>query len=328
MNYGSHYSVLKNEVVSSLTEPFENGPALFADLTLGGAGHTKEILAKSEKFHVVGFDQDLEAINNASSVGERLTRVHTNFENAHTYFENEGKELLEKFGGLSGVLMDLGISSHHLDSAERGFSFRGDGPLDMRMDQENNEISTAADLLADLSEKELERIFREYGEESLSKKIASIIVSKRKVEPILRTKQLEEILFLAYPPHWRHGRTHPATRVFQALRIAVNNELGILSDTIDQLALLLKPKARMAIITFHSLEDRIVKHKLRELEREKGLVTVLTKKPILPTEEEISENSRSRSAKLRIIEKLDTNQGVGGGRAMGKAKKKYFKADI
>jgi 16S rRNA (cytosine1402-N4)-methyltransferase len=205
--------------------------------------------------------------------------------------------------------MDLGVSSHQFDKMERGFSFRADAPLDMRMNYGDNNIPTAADLLNSLSEKEIADIIFNYGEDKLSRKIAARIVELRQKEKIATTGQIEDICFHAYPAKDRHGKIHPATRTFQALRIAVNEELTVLENTLPKLMPFLAEGGVLAVISFHSLEDRIVKHTFKEIS-EHGEIpgSVLTKKPMTASEEELEENSRSRSAKLRLLQKTSTRE--------------------
>ncbi|MFM6068751.1 MAG: 16S rRNA (cytosine(1402)-N(4))-methyltransferase RsmH, partial [Sphaerospermopsis kisseleviana] len=223
------------------------------------------------------------AQENLAEFGNRVNFIHSNFANfqfpANTY---------------DGILADLGVSSYHLDNPERGFSFRNTANLDMRMNQQQS--LTAADIINEWDEQELADIFFKYGEERLSRKIARRIIEKR---PFQTTTELANEIFYSVPPKYRHGRIHPATRVFQALRIAVNDELKVLETLIEKAPLSLLEGGKIAIISFHSLEDRIVKHGLRNSE----LLRVLTKKLIIATEEEIKNNPRSRSAKLRIAER-------------------------
>lgn len=215
--------------------------------------------------------------------------------------------------------MDLGVSSHQFDKMERGFSFRADAPLDMRMNYSDSRIPTAADLLNTLTEKEIADLIFNYGEERLSRKIAARIVELRQKEKIHSTGQVEDICFHAYPAKDRHGKLHPATRTFQALRIAVNEELKVLENTLPKLLPYLAEGGVIAVISFHSLEDRIVKHTFKEIVEKKDFpAIILTKKPLTATEEELSENSRSRSAKLRILQRVSQPGGFDGTK-----KKKY-----
>lgn len=304
MEYGLHETVLKDECCRFLLEKCEDNKQIFlADLTFGGGGHSLELLRRNENATLFGVDQDPEAFQNAkelvikNGVQKRVNLLHCNFKDFPDHIEKS------KGPKLDGILMDLGVSSHHFDDPKRGFSFRSDGPLDMRMNFNHSEINSAKDVVNSLDEEELKTIFDKYGEERYSGRIARAIVEKREEKEISSTKELEDIIFHAYPKQFRFGRTHPATRVFQALRIFVNDELNVLSYVIPRLIPTLRPGGRLAIITFHSLEDRIVKHTFLDLKRQE-LVNVLTKKPILPSEDEISRNNRSRSAKLRVIEKI------------------------
>ena len=312
MSYSSHYTVLKKECIDTLTQ---NAPAdsisYYADLTFGGGGHSFEFLYRNPLFNVRSTDQDPDALKNGNARIEsegmlgRIKLINTNFVHfAEMIRENSPEVFLA--GGFQGILLDLGVSSHHFDEATRGFSFRFDGPLDMRMNHESDEFLTAAEIVNTYDEKDLKRIFEEYGEEKNARKIAAKIVLDRKIKNIETTKELENIVFHCYPKEHRYGKTNPSTRVFQALRLEVNRELEVLSNTISQLIPLLKMNGRIAIISFHSLEDRIVKNVFRDAQALGELpVEVLTKKPILPSEEEISNNSRSRSAKLRILERIE-----------------------
>ncbi|WP_071189463.1 16S rRNA (cytosine(1402)-N(4))-methyltransferase RsmH [Trichormus sp. NMC-1] len=281
----SHIPVLSQEVIAGLAvRPGGN----YLDLTVGGGGHSRLILETSENVKVTAVDQDTDALTaaqqNLSEFGERVNFIHSNFAN-YQFPENY----------YDGILADLGVSSYHLDQPERGFSFRNTANLDMRMNQQQS--LTAADVINDWDEKELADIFFKYGEERLSRRIARRIVEKR---PFNTTTELANAIAYSVPPKYRHGRIHPATRVFQALRIAVNDELKVLETLIEKAPLALVPGGRIVIISFHSLEDRLVKHGLRN----SPMLKVLTKKPIIAGEEEISQNVRSRSAKLRIAERV------------------------
>jgi 16S rRNA (cytosine1402-N4)-methyltransferase len=280
----SHIPVLSQEVITGLNiQPGGN----YLDLTIGGGGHSRLILATAEDVQVTAVDQDEDALNaakqNLAEFGNRVNFIHSNFAN-YPFSTNS----------YDGILADLGVSSYHLDNPERGFSFRNTANLDMRMNQQQS--LTAGDIINDWDEQELADIFFKYGEERLSRRIARRIIEKR---PFQTTTELANEIFYSVPPKYRHGRIHPATRVFQALRIAVNDELKVLETLIEKAPNALVPGGRIAIISFHSLEDRIVKHGLRNSE----LLRVLTKKPIIATEDEIKENPRSRSAKLRIAER-------------------------
>ena len=288
----------------------------FVDATLGLGGHTEAILAKSKETQVIGIDQDIEAIGLAK---ERLNSFGERFKVFHSNFSDIKQVLAEaKIEKVDGVLADLGVSSLQFDSRTRGFSFRFDAPLDMRMNQESN-LETAADLLETLSEFEIAKIIYEYGEERLSRRIARRIVEKRDSgEPIKTTKQLVETIEKAVG-RGKKDKIHPATRTFQALRIAVNGELEILERFVRDGVEILKKDGRLAVITFHSLEDRIVKQTMQKLSGKcfcppkfpqcvcgaKKEVEILTRKPVVPSELETEENPRSRSAKLRACLKLN-----------------------
>ena len=280
----SHIPVLSQEVITGLNiQPGGN----YLDLTVGGGGHSRLILETAEDVKVTCVDQDEDALKaakeNLSEFGDRVKFIHSNFAN-YQFLENT----------YHGILADLGVSSYHLDHPERGFSFRNTANLDMRMNQQQS--LTAGDIINEWDEKELADIFFKYGEERLSRRIARRIIEKR---PFNTTTELANAIAYSVPPKYRHGRIHPATRVFQALRIAVNDELKVLETLIEKAPNALIPGGRIAIISFHSLEDRPVKHGLRNSDS----LRVLTKKPIIATEEEIKQNPRSRSAKLRIAEK-------------------------
>ncbi|MBS9395145.1 MAG: 16S rRNA (cytosine(1402)-N(4))-methyltransferase RsmH [Dolichospermum sp. LBC05a] len=280
----SHIPVLSQEVITGLNiQPGGN----YLDLTVGGGGHSRLILETAEDVKVTCVDQDEDALKaakeNLSEFGDRVKFIHSNFAN-YQFIENS----------YDGILADLGVSSYHLDHPERGFSFRNTANLDMRMNQQQS--LTAGDIINEWDEKELADIFFKYGEERLSRRIARRIIEKR---PFDTTTELANAIAYSVPPKYRHGRIHPATRVFQALRIAVNDELKVLETLIEKAPNALIPGGRIAIISFHSLEDRPVKHGLRNSDS----LRVLTKKPIIATEEETKQNPRSRSAKLRIAEK-------------------------
>ena len=308
MNYTQHETVLKKECVDYLTEgaPFDQR-VLFADLTFGGGGHSKALLDSDNLCHVLAFDQDPEAVSNGRKIikdledPSRIELIHGNFSEFPKFYEERA---LNSGVKLKGILMDLGVSGHHFDKAERGFSFRLDGPLDMRMNANDDNAPLAKEILNEYPKEDLEKIFREYGEERFSSRIADSIVSTRGSKPFLRTKDLEEVIFHCYPKKLRFKGAHPATRCFQALRIFINRELDVLKETLPKLMPLLSSGGRIAIISFHSLEDRIVKLGFKELAKGDIPCKILTKKPLLPSEEEIKNNLRSRSAKLRVIEKI------------------------
>jgi 16S rRNA (cytosine1402-N4)-methyltransferase len=280
-----HISVLATELISGLTI---HPGGIYLDATVGGGGHSRLILQAATDTQVIAIDRDEDAINaaknNLAEFSDRITFWHGNFA------EYQPKNI--KF---NGIIADLGVSSFHLDTGSRGFSFRQEAELDMRMDR--RESLTAAEIINEWEEKELADIFYKYGEERLSRRIAKQIVEKR---PFQTTTELANEIFHSVPRSYRYGRIHPATRVFQALRIVVNQELASLETFLKTAPHWLKPSGRIGIISFHSLEDRIVKHSFKESE----ILQVITKKPIIPQEAELQQNLRSRSAKLRIAEKL------------------------
>jgi 16S rRNA (cytosine1402-N4)-methyltransferase len=287
-----HEPVLVKEILGYL-EPSKG--KRFIDATLGGAGHTKELLTRGAQ--VLGIDQDPDAIQNVidQKLGENLTVETGNFEKIGQIAEGKG------FDRVDGILFDLGVSSHQFDKTERGFSFLHDAPLDMRMSPEM--AVTAQDLVNGLGKGELYELFTKYAQEKLARKIADAIVSARKLRPIETTGRLATIVERVYGR--RQGKLHPATKVFQALRMAVNDELNNLRAALPQAVSLLKPGGRLVVISFHQGEDRIVKKAFISFGQEKR-GTVLTKKPIGPSFEEVSGNQRSRSAKLRVFEKVKT----------------------
>ena len=304
-----HVSVLLDECLEALNIK-ENGT--YVDCTLGGAGHTKEILKILQGGKLIGIDQDTDALNNAKEAlkeYDNVTLVHSNFEEIKKIIEEHAPE------GVDGILMDLGVSSYQLDEGERGFSYMKDAPLDMRMNREDD--LSAYDVVNGYEEEDIYRIIRDYGEENWAKRIAEFIVKARGEKPIETTLELVEIIKKAIPAKARREGPHPAKRTFQAIRIEVNRELTIIRNTILDAVDGLKPEGRLAIITFHSLEDRIVKNAYKELMYpctcpsnmpcicgKTATLKILTKKPILPGELEIEENPRSRSAKLRVLEKI------------------------
>jgi len=307
-----HLSVLAAEVLEQLA-PRPGG--VYLDGTLGGGGHSELILEKiGPEGLLVGIDRDQAALKAAS---KRLSRFGNCFKAIQGSFGNL-KELLatQYITALDGLLLDLGVSSHQLDTVARGFSFRVNGPLDMRMD--NNDGDTAADLLSELSTEELEKIIKEFGEERWAKKIAARIVQVRQDTPITTTLQLADLVAGSIPRRFHEDRIHPATRTFQALRIAVNQELEQVREGVSAGIAALKPGGRIAVISFHSLEDRIVKHLFREAAtgctcpprmpycvcNRKPDLKVLTGRPITAGAVELADNPRARSAKLRAAEKL------------------------
>lgn len=306
-----HYSVMLQECIDMLNIK-EDG--IYVDCTLGGAGHSSEIVKKlSKKGRLIGIDQDLDALRAAKeklSNYSNVTFVHNNFSNI--------KDILEELGidKVDGILMDLGVSSYQLDEGERGFSYMKNAPLDMRMDRERN--FSAFNVVNEYSTDELYSIFKEYGEEKFSRRIAERIVEKRQEKPIETTFELVSIIDGCIPAKFKREGGHPAKRTFQAIRIEVNAELSILNKTIEDGIGALNKAGVMAIITFHSLEDRIVKNKFRELTDpctcpktlpmcvcgKKPIIKLINKKPIEATEEELTANSRSKSAKLRGCVKI------------------------
>ncbi len=306
-----HQSVLLNQTVDSLRV---RPDGIYVDGTLGRGGHAKEVLCRlGEKGRLIGIDQDGDAIaaaaENLKEFGCRVTIIRSNYEQLSSILDELG------ISRIDGICLDLGVSSFQLDTRERGFTYREDAPLDMRMDQ--RQTKTAADMVNGLSEMELYRLIRDYGEEKFAKNIARHIVRRRQEKPIETTGELTDIIKAAIPAKFRSGKGHPAKQTFQAFRIALNRELEVLEHTIDTAIERLTPGGRLAIITFHSLEDRIVKTKFRENENpcicppgfpvcvcgKKSRGRVITRKPILPEAEEEEENRRSKSAKLRVFER-------------------------
>jgi 16S rRNA (cytosine1402-N4)-methyltransferase len=312
-----HRPVLLQEILKYLV-PERGG--LFVDCTVGLGGHSEAILKSSPDTRIIGLDLDPAALEYSrqrlAPFGKRFRAVHANFRKIETVLGEAGER------DPNGVLADLGVSSLQFDSPERGFSFRFDAPLDMRMDPETG--ATAADLLQELPESEIARIIFEFGEERHSRRIARRIVERREQgKPVTTTAELEELVRLAVGTRQRGRKTqqiHPATRTFQALRIAVNDELGGLSEFVETAVDLLAPEGRFAGISFHSLEDRILKRELRRLSGHcecpprlpvcscgaREVVEILTRRPVTPSPREVDENPRARSAKLRAARKLET----------------------
>ena len=305
-----HKSVLLNETIDGLNIKPDG---IYVDGTLGGGGHAYEVCRRlGEKGSIVGIDQDAAAIEAASArlkdFGEKVTIVRSNY--------CDMKSKLHELGinKVDGIVLDLGVSSYQLDTAERGFSYREDAPLDMRMD--TRQKMTARDIVNDYTEADLYRVIRDYGEDKFAKNIAKHIVQARAVKPVETTAELSEIIRASIPMKFQKKSGHPAKRTFQAIRIELNRELDVLRDSLDDMIDLLNPGGRLCIITFHSLEDRIVKSAFRKNENpctcppdfpvcvcgKKSKGSIITKKPILPSEEELEYNSRSKSAKLRIFE--------------------------
>ena len=306
-----HTSVLLEETVDGLNIKPDG---IYVDGTLGGGGHAYEVCSRlGSKGRFIGIDQDEAAIEAAGvrlrDFGERVTIVRSNYCDMKSRLQELGIDKVD------GIVLDLGVSSYQLDTAERGFSYRVDAPLDMRMDRRQE--MTAKDIVNDYSEMDLFRIIRDYGEDKFAKNIAKHIVMEREKGPIETTGQLIEIIKRAIPMKFQKTAGHPAKRTFQAIRIELNRELEVLKNTLDDMIDLLNKDGRICIITFHSLEDRIVKSIFKKNEdpctcpshfpvcvcgnESKG--KVVTRKPILPSEEELEANSRSKSAKLRIFER-------------------------
>lgn len=305
-----HKSVLLNETIDGLNIKPDG---IYVDGTLGGGGHAYEVCRRlGEKGSIVGIDQDAAAIEAASArlkdFGEKVTIVRSNYCDMKSKLHELGIDKVD------GIVLDLGVSSYQLDTAERGFSYREDAPLDMRMD--TRQKMTARDIVNDYTEADLYRVIRDYGEDKFAKNIAKHIVQARAVKPVETTAELSEIIRASIPMKFQKKSGHPAKRTFQAIRIELNRELDVLRDSLDDMIDLLNPGGRLCIITFHSLEDRIVKNAFRKNENpctcppdfpvcvcgKKSKGSIITKKPILPSEEELEYNSRSKSAKLRIFE--------------------------
>ena len=314
----AHKSILLNEVIEGLNIKADG---IYADGTLGGGGHSFEIAGRlTAGGKLIGIDQDGDAIEAA---GKRLSQyisdgravlVRDNYRNIKTICDGMGIEKVD------GILLDLGVSSYQFDNAERGFSYRFDAPLDMRMDV-RQELS-AYTIVNDYSESELYRILRDYGEEKFAKNIAKHIVQRRSEKPIETTFELNEVIRESIPAKMRAGKGHPSKQTFQAIRIECNKELEVLKEALGDMIHLLKPDGRLAIITFHSLEDRMVKNVFKEAMNpcicppnfpvctcgRKPLGETLTRKPVLPSEEETEENPRAKSAKLRIFVRNEEEQ--------------------
>ncbi|MBR4874534.1 MAG: 16S rRNA (cytosine(1402)-N(4))-methyltransferase RsmH [Clostridia bacterium] len=305
-----HTSVLLNETIEGLNIKSDG---IYVDGTLGGGGHTREILSRIENGKVIGFDRDTDAISvcreRLSAFGDKITFVNRNF--------NDIKNVLDELGisKIDGAVLDLGVSSYQLDCAERGFSYNHDAPLDMRMDQ--NATFSAYNIVNEYDEEELFRIISEYGEDRWAKRIAEFIVAEREEKPIETTGELVTIIKKAVPKGARIDGPHPAKRTFQAIRIEVNAELSGLTQAAEDFISCLNPGGRLCIITFHSLEDRIIKNAFQKAAKgcecppelpvcvcgKKPSGKVITRKAIAPGEIELSENPRARSAHLRIFEK-------------------------
>ena len=306
-----HVSVLLDACIDALAI---RPDGVYVDGTLGGGGHSREIASRLTTGHLIGIDRDETAL---AAAGERLapfmdrvTLVHSNFCEMNSVIRSLG------YGGVDGVLLDLGVSSPQLDESSRGFSYMADAPLDMRMDR--GDTLTAYQVVNEWSYEELKRILFDYGEERYAPLIAGAICRRREQKPIATTLELVDIIRGSVPPAALREKQHPAKRSFQAIRIAVNDELGAVSKAMEAAIPMLNPGGRLAVITFHSLEDRIVKSSMAEAARgctcppsfpvcvcgKKPKVKLLSRKPILPGAEELEENPRARSAKLRVCEKL------------------------
>ena len=307
-----HTSVLLHETVDGLNV---RPDGIYVDATLGGGGHAFEVCSRlGGKGRFIGIDQDADAIRAAAErlegFGEKVTIIRSNYRDMKPQLQKRGIDSVD------GIVVDLGVSSYQLDTADRGFSYRVDAPLDMRMDQRQE--MTARDIVNDYSEADLYRVIRDYGEERFAKNIAKHIVEARQKVPVETTGQLNEIIRRSIPMKIQKTSGHPSKRTFQAIRIELNSELEVLKCSLDDMIDMLRPGGRICIITFHSLEDRIVKSTFRKNEdpcicpanfpvcvcgrTSKG--KVITRKPILPSEEEMESNSRSKSAKLRIFERI------------------------
>ncbi|WP_310236232.1 16S rRNA (cytosine(1402)-N(4))-methyltransferase RsmH [Brevibacillus nitrificans] len=307
-----HVTVLRDEAVAGLN--IRPG-GIYVDCTLGGAGHSSLIASQlTEGGRLIAIDQDDWALDNArerlSAYMDRVTLVKSNFRHIKDIVSDLGLE------GVDGVLFDLGVSSPQLDEGERGFSYNADAPLDMRMDQQA--VLTAYDIINEWAEEEIAKVIWEYGEEKFSRRIARQIVQYRAKQPVQTTGELVELIKEGIPAAARRTGPHPAKRTFQAIRIAVNDELNAFKEAVADAISVLRPEGRVSVITFHSLEDRICKQVYQELSKgctcppsfpicacgNKATVKVITRKPILPSAEELEANPRARSAKLRVAEKL------------------------
>ena len=309
----NHYSVLLNETIENLNIKPDG---IYVDGTLGGGGHAYQVASRlSEKGRLIGIDQDADAIAAAGErlkeFGDKITIIRSNYANMKEELHRIGVEKVD------GIVLDLGVSSFQLDTPERGFTYRDENaPLDMRMD--DRQSLTAKDIVNGYSEMELYRIIRDYGEDKFAKNIAKHIVQERAKKPIETTGELTEIIRASIPMKVQVIGGHPAKRTFQAIRIELNKELEVLQNNLDDMIDLLNPGGRICIITFHSLEDRIVKTNFKRNENpctcpsdfpvcvcgKKSKGKVVTRKPILPSEEELEVNSRSKSAKLRVFERV------------------------
>lgn len=297
MENNYHYPVMYREVIEQLALCDKK---VVVDCTVGMGAHSQKMFeAMPRDGRLVGIDKDEESLNIARArlqdFNGRFNLIKSNFSQIADVLSSLHLKEVDVF------LFDLGISTYQLNNPERGFSFLREGPLDMRMDREA--YLSASDLVENLSENELSDIFFKFGEERYSRKIAAAVVEGRKREPITTTTALARVVMGSVPARMRHMRTHPATRIFQALRIAVNRELDVIEDALRTAVSLLRKNGRIAVISFHSLEDRIVKHTFRDL-CVKGQLELVVKKPLIPGDEELRENNASRSAKLRVAIKL------------------------
>lgn len=307
-----HVSVLLEETIENLNIKPDG---IYVDGTLGGGGHSFHICEKLNKDgRLIGIDQDTDAIAAATKrlepYGDIVTIAHSNYQ----AFDSVLKD--NCISGVDGIVLDLGVSSYQLDNVERGFTYKEDTALDMRMDKDST--MTARDIVNDYSEAELFRVIRDYGEDSFAKNIAKHIVKARSIKPIETTGELNEIIKAAIPAKVRQGTGHPSKKTYQAIRIELNKELEVLENSLDAMIETLNPGGRLCIITFHSLEDRIVKNIFRKNANpcvcppnfpvctcgKKPLGKVITRKPILPSDEELEYNKRSKSAKLRVFERI------------------------
>ena len=306
-----HISVLLEETINSLNIKPDG---IYVDGTLGGGGHSLEICKRlGSSGRLIGIDQDMDAIKAATErlkdYSNQVTIVHSNYQDVDSVLRDLS------IGGVDGIVLDLGVSSYQLDNADRGFTYREDTPLDMRMDQSST--VTARDIVNGYSEQELFRVIKEYGEDSFAKNIAKHIVKARQEKTIETTGELNEIIKAAIPAKVRQGQGHPSKKTFQAIRIELNRELEVLENSLDKMIELLNPGGRLSVITFHSLEDRIVKNIFRKNMNpcicppefpictcgRKPTGKVITRKPIVPGEQELEDNKRAKSSKLRVFEK-------------------------
>lgn len=307
-----HASVLLNETIDSLNIKPDG---IYVDGTLGGGGHSFEICKRlGDGGRLIGIDQDLDAIAAATErlqpYKDKVTIVHSNYQDIDSVLKGLS------ISGVDGIVLDLGVSSYQLDNVDRGFTYREDTPLDMRMDQ--TQPMTAKDIVNDYSEMELYRVIRDYGEEQFAKNIAKHIVRARSDKPIETTGELNEIIKAAIPAKLRQGTGHPSKKTFQAIRIELNHELDVLEQSLDTMIKWLNPGGRLSIITFHSLEDRIVKTIYRRNMNpctcppsfpvctcgKVSMGKVVTRKPIVPSEQELADNKRAKSSKLRVFERI------------------------